>query len=115
EHHSEIIDALRTLAGAAPLQMPASIDLIADAELKDRFERWWGTSSMPALDRLKLYKLVWDLICSEFARRHKLHELFYAGNCIIARTQSEPAAPWETLLGRLDGLLARAEPPKSWG
>jgi 4-hydroxyphenylacetate 3-monooxygenase len=26
EHHSEIIDALRTLAGAAPLQMPASID-----------------------------------------------------------------------------------------
>jgi len=30
EHHTEIIDALRTLAGAAPLQMPASIDLVAD-------------------------------------------------------------------------------------
>src|SRR6516162_8687357 len=49
EHHGEIIDALRTLAGAAPLQMPASIDLVADPELKDRFERWWGTSSMPAI------------------------------------------------------------------
>src|SRR5262249_25266451 len=47
EHHGEIIDALRTLAGAAPLQMPASIDLVADPELKDRFERWWGTSSAP--------------------------------------------------------------------
>ena len=30
EHHTEIIDALRTLAGAAPLQMPASIELVAD-------------------------------------------------------------------------------------
>ena len=38
-----------TLAGAAPLQMPASIDLFADPQLKDRFERWWGTASMPAV------------------------------------------------------------------
>ncbi len=36
EHHTEIIDILRTLAGAAPLQMPASVDLFADPELKDR-------------------------------------------------------------------------------
>ena len=97
EHHSEIIDALRTLAGAAPLQMPASIDLVADPELKDRFERWWGTSSMPALDRLKLYKLVWDLIGSEFAGRHMLYERFYAGNSIIVRNQSDREAPWETM------------------
>ena len=27
EHHTEIIDTLRTLAGAAPMQMPASIDV----------------------------------------------------------------------------------------
>jgi 4-hydroxyphenylacetate 3-monooxygenase len=113
EHHSEIIDALRTLAGAAPLQMPASIDLIADAELKDRFERWWGTSSMPALDRLKLYKLVWDLIGSEFAGRHMLYERFYAGNSIIVRNQSDREAPWETFHATVDGLLERVQTPKS--
>ena len=112
EHHSEIIDALRTLAGAAPLQMPASIDLIADAELKDRFERWWGTSSMPALDRLNLYKLVWDLIGSEFAGRHMLYERFYAGNSIIVRNQSDREAPWETFHATVDGLLERVQIPK---
>ena len=42
EHHTEIIDCLRTLAGAAPLQMPASIDLLADDELRDRFTRLVG-------------------------------------------------------------------------
>jgi len=111
EHHTEIIDALRTLAGAAPLQMPASIDLVADPELKDRFERWWGTSSMPALDRLKLYKLVWDLIGSEFAGRHMLYERFYAGNSIIVRNQSDREAPWETFHATVDGLLERVQTP----
>ena len=107
EHHTEIIDTLRTLAGAAPLQMPASIDLVADPQLKDRFERWWSTSSMPALDRLKLYKLVWDLIGSEFAGRHMLYERFYAGNSIIVRNQSDREAPWEKFHDIVDGLLER--------
>ena len=113
EHHTEIIDTLRTLAGAAPLQMPASIDLVADPELKDRFERWWGTASMPALDRLKLYKLVWDLIGSEFAGRHMLYERFYAGNSIIVRNQSDREAPWDEFHATVDGLLERVGTPTS--
>jgi 4-hydroxyphenylacetate 3-monooxygenase len=113
EHHTEIVDTLRTLAGAAPLQMPASIDLLADPELRRRFERWWGTSSMSALDRLKLYKLVWDLIGSEFAGRHMLYERFYAGNSIIVRNQSDREAPWEQFHATVDGLLARVQVPQA--
>jgi hypothetical protein len=60
EHHTEIVDILRTLAGAAPMQMPASIDVLTDPQLKDRFERWWSTPALGAVERLKLYKLVWD-------------------------------------------------------
>ena len=112
EHHTEIIDILRTLAGAVPLQMPASIDLVADPELKDRFERWWGTASMPAIDRLKLYKLAWDLIGSEFAGRHMLYERFYAGNSIIVRNQSDREAPWEKFHATVDGLLERVRTPR---
>jgi 4-hydroxyphenylacetate 3-monooxygenase len=74
--------------------MPASIDLVADPELKERFERWWSTPALHAVDRLKLYKLAWDLIGSEFAGRHMLYERFYAGNSIIVRNQSDREAPW---------------------
>lgn len=111
EHHTEIIDILRTLAGAAPLQMPASIDLVTDPELKERFERWWSTPALAAVDRLKLYKLVWDLIGSEFAGRHMLYERFYAGNSIIVRNQSDREAPWEKFHATVDGLLARVALP----
>ena len=111
EHHTEIIDCLRTLAGAAPLQMPASIDLFADDELRDRFTRWWGTASMDAGSRYKLYKLVWDLIGSEFAGRHMLYEKFYAGNSIIVRNQSDREAPWPKFHGIVDDLLAALPMP----
>jgi 4-hydroxyphenylacetate 3-monooxygenase len=87
----------------------ASIDLLANPELKDRFERWFGTPSMPALDRLKLYKLAWDLIGSEFAGRHMLYERFYAGNSIIVRNQSDREAPWDAFHATVDGLLERVQ------
>jgi len=60
---------------------------------------------MPADARYKLYKLVWDLIGSEFAGRHMLYEKFYAGNSIIVRNQSDREAPWEKFHGIVDGLL----------
>jgi 4-hydroxyphenylacetate 3-monooxygenase len=111
EHHTEIVDILRNLAGAAPMQMPASIDVLTDPELKDRFERWWSTPALDAVERLKLYKLVWDLIGSEFAGRHMLYEKFYAGNSIIVRNQSDREAPWEKFHATVDGLLGRVGVP----
>jgi 4-hydroxyphenylacetate 3-monooxygenase len=111
EHHTEIVDILRTLAGAAPLQMPASIDLVTDPELRERFERWWSTPALAAAERLKLYKLVWDLIGSEFAGRHMLYERFYAGNSIIVRNQSDREAPWDDFHATVDGLLGRITVP----
>ena len=106
EHHTEIIDVLRTFLGGAPLQLPASIDVLEDPDLKDRFERWWKTPSIGAVDRYKLYKLAWDLAGSEFAGRHMLYEKFYAGNAQIVRNQSDREAPWDRFHGIVDGLLA---------
>ena len=107
EHHTEIIDIVRQLVGGLPMQMPASIDILQDPALRDRFERWWKTPSIDALPRLKLYKLAWDLVGSEFAGRHQLYEKFYAGNSIVVRNQNDREAPWERFHGIVDGLLAR--------
>lgn len=109
EHHSEIIDVLRTLAGGVALQMPASVDVLEQPELRRRFEQWWGTPTISALERMKLIKLVWDLIGSEFAGRHMLYEKFYAGNSIVVRNQSDREAPWTKFHGIVDDLLARVD------
>jgi 4-hydroxyphenylacetate 3-monooxygenase len=111
EHHSEIIDMLRTLLGGLPLLMPASLDVMTDATLRDRFERWWKTPSIGAVDRHKLYKLAWDIVGSEFAGRHMLYEKFYAGNSIVVRNQSDREAPWQQFHSTVDQLLERIPAP----
>jgi 4-hydroxyphenylacetate 3-monooxygenase len=109
EHHTEIIDTLRTLLGGYPLVMPASIDVMTDETLRDRFERWWKTPSIEAIERHKLYKLAWDLVGSEFAGRHMLYEKFYAGSSIVVRNQSDREAPWHRFHDTVDRLLASIE------
>jgi 4-hydroxyphenylacetate 3-monooxygenase len=111
EHHAEIIDILRTLLGGYPMVMPASIDVVEDPELRDRFERWWKTPSIEAVERHKLYKLAWDLVGSEFAGRHMLYEKFYAGSSIVVRNQSDREAPWQSFHDTVDRLLANIEVP----
>ncbi|MBM3486185.1 MAG: hypothetical protein FJX67_06075 [Alphaproteobacteria bacterium] len=115
EHHNEIIDTLRTLVGGNALQMPASIDVVDDPVLSRQFHDWWATPSMEASARMRLYKLVWDLIGSEFAGRHMLYEKFYAGNSIIVRNQSDREAPWTRFHGVVDGLLDGLEMPAGPG
>ncbi len=111
EYHTEIVDVIRTLVGGTVLQMPASIDVVTDPELKKKFEEWWWTPSMPAMQRMKLYKLAGALIGSEFAGRHQLYEKFYAGNSIIVRNQSDREAPWDGFHKIVDDLMAGLPEP----
>jgi 4-hydroxyphenylacetate 3-monooxygenase len=111
EHHTEIVDVLRTLLGGYPLVMPASIDVVTDAALRERFERWWKTPSIEAVERHKLYKLAWDIVGTEFAGRHMLYEKFYAGSSIVVRNQSDREAPWERFHAIVDGLLSTIDVP----
>ena len=76
EHHTEIIDTLRTLLGGYPLVMPASIDVMTDDALRDTFERWWKTPSIEAVERHKLYKLAWDIVGTRVRRPpHAVREI----------------------------------------
>jgi 4-hydroxyphenylacetate 3-monooxygenase len=111
EHHTGIVDTLRTLLGGYPMVMPASIDVMEDDRLRDRFERWWRTASIEAIERHKLYKLAWDIVGSEFAGRHMLYEKFYAGSSIVVRNQSDREAPWECFHATVDRLLDSIEVP----
>jgi 4-hydroxyphenylacetate 3-monooxygenase len=113
EMHSEVVETLRTLAGGAALQMPASVSVLAEPALRRRFAQWFGTPATPALQRMKLIKLVWDLIGSEFAGRHMLYEKFYAGNSVVVRNQSDREAPWERFHAHVDALLAAVPVPGS--
>lgn len=105
ESYSEIVDKLRELCGGGVFQMPADISVVRDVELRKQFERNWDTPQLPAVKRMKLFKLAWDVVGSEFAGRHQQYEKFYAGASFIVRNYSHMHAPWDALHGVVDGLL----------
>ncbi|HEX5476552.1 MAG TPA: 4-hydroxyphenylacetate 3-hydroxylase N-terminal domain-containing protein [Burkholderiales bacterium] len=111
ESHSAIIDALRELCGGGIFQMPADSTVMHDPRLKAQFEAFWQTPQLAALERMKLYKLAWDLVGSEFAGRHLQYEKFYAGASFIIRGHNFREAPWAYFHGVVDDLMGSYDIP----
>lgn len=111
EGHSGIIDALRELCGGGIFQMPADASVMGDAKLRAQFETYWQTPQLGALERMKLYKLAWDLIGSEFAGRHLQYEKFYAGASFIVRNHNFREAPWAHYHKVVDDLMGSYDVP----
>jgi len=112
EGHSALIDTLRELCGGGVFQMPADVSVMHDADLRAEFERFWQTPQLGALERMKLFKLAWDMVGSEFAGRHQQYEKFYAGASFIVRNHSFREAPWDRYHAVVDQLLASYDVPR---
>lgn len=111
ESHSAIIETLRELCGGGIFQMPADITVMHDAKLRAQFEQYWQTPQLAALERMKLYKLAWDLVGSEFAGRHLQYEKFYAGASFIIRNHNFREAPWDHFHKVVEDAMAAYDVP----
>ncbi|MBN07427.1 MAG: hypothetical protein CMM45_06330 [Rhodospirillaceae bacterium] len=112
QNHSEIIDTLRELCGGGVFQMPASITVMHDEKLRKDFEEYFQTPQLKAPDRMKLFRLAWDVVGSEFAGRQQQYEKFYAGASFIIRNHSFREAPWEHFDGVVDNLMGTYDIPE---
>jgi 4-hydroxyphenylacetate 3-monooxygenase len=113
ENYTPIVDSLRELCGGGVFQMPADISVMDDPELAQRFETYFSTPQTSAIDRMKLFKLAWDVVGSEFAGRHQSYEKFYAGASFVVKNYSYREAPWATFDKIVDDLLGSYGPPAS--
>lgn len=112
ENHSMIIEMLRELMGGGVFQMPADVSVMEDPGLREKFEQFWATPFMESFDRMKMYRLAWDLVGSEFAGRHTSYEKFYAGSYFVVRNHSHREAPWDEFHAIVDRQLDAMEPPE---
>jgi aromatic ring hydroxylase len=66
--------------GGAPLVVPSSVRDMTSDELRPVIDRFYRGSTGDAHDRVKLFKLIWDAMGSEFGSRHEWYEINYSGN-----------------------------------
>ncbi len=67
------------LAGAPIYTVSGPKDLL-NQELRPDIDQYFRGTGMDAEARIKLFKLIWDGMYSEFAGRHAMYERNYAGN-----------------------------------
>lgn len=86
ETYPRIIAILRDLVGGGVMQLPSSAaDLTSELTASD-METYVRSPGVAAVDRIKLFKLAWDVVGSEFGGRHQQYEMFYAGAPFVVKT-----------------------------
>jgi 4-hydroxyphenylacetate 3-monooxygenase len=62
------------------IQLPSSANDFLNPDLRPYLDRYYRGSGIGAEERVKLMKMIWDAIGTEFGGRHELYEINYAGN-----------------------------------
>src|SRR5207247_150879 len=76
-----IVDMMRTLrelAGGAFQTVPSSEAAFTSEETRANTERYYRSAAAAARERIKLVKLVWDFVGTEFGGRQLQYEMFYS-------------------------------------
>ncbi|WP_310718194.1 4-hydroxyphenylacetate 3-hydroxylase family protein [Streptomyces lydicus] len=77
--YPKVLAEIKMLAGGGLIQLPASGYDLTSAELGPLVAKYVRSPGHPAEQRIKLMKLAWDALGSEFASRHEQYERFYHG------------------------------------
>jgi 4-hydroxyphenylacetate 3-monooxygenase len=82
--YPSFVEELKTLGGGGLIQLPSSYRDLLEPEIADVVKRYVRSPGHPAEERVKLFKLAWDVLGSEFAGRHDQYERFYLGAAHVA-------------------------------
>jgi 4-hydroxyphenylacetate 3-monooxygenase len=101
-----LLNQIRGLMGGSLVQLPATVEeLRASGSAADmqRYVRWPKASSR---ERVKLLKLLWDALGSEFGSRHLQYEMFYAGEPAAIQGREFRSFDWAAAEALVDRCLA---------
>jgi 4-hydroxyphenylacetate 3-monooxygenase len=111
--YPEVIDALRTLAGGGLIMLPSSAHDFRHPVMAAAIEKTQRSSVADPQERVKFFKLAWDIVGSEFGSRHLQYEMFYSGPTFVTRGHSYRFYDWQQAKGMVEGLMAGYDLPPS--
>ena len=74
-------------------------------ETSDDIARFVRSNGDDSLEHIKLYRLAWDLIGSEFASRHLQYEMFYAGAPSVGKAHAYRNYRYDEAVAQVDTFL----------
>lgn len=106
EINPKMLNVVRELAGGGLIQLPSSVEDLKNPEIHEYVTKYVKSPGVEGEDRIKLMKLAWDLIGSEFAGRHEQYEKFYAGAPFIVKTHAHRTYDWDKATDLVDYAMS---------
>jgi 4-hydroxyphenylacetate 3-monooxygenase len=105
--YGRIKEIIEKIVASALIYLPSSAKDFENPEIDKYLARYVrGSHGIGYRERIKIMKLLWDAVGTEFGGRHELYEMNYAGNHEDIRIQ----AMWNARSsGALDSMIALAE------
>jgi 4-hydroxyphenylacetate 3-monooxygenase len=104
-----IVDLYRTireLAGGAFQNLPSSEASFLAPETRASTERYYQSTAAPARERVKLLRLIWDFIGTEYGGRQLQYEMFYSAAQPVVNRRMFRSYDWASAKAMVDRLLA---------
>jgi 4-hydroxyphenylacetate 3-monooxygenase len=92
--YPDMIQLVRELLSGSLLELPSSVEELRRPETLADMQRYVRWPAAEGVERIKVLKLLWDLVGSEFAGRHMQYEMFYAGQPAVVKMKANAAYDW---------------------
>jgi 4-hydroxyphenylacetate 3-monooxygenase len=97
---------VRELAGGAFQHLPSSEASFLSPETRAHTERYYQSTVAGARDRVKLLKLIWDFIGTEYGGRQLQYEMFYSAAQPVVNRRMFRSYDWVAAKAMVDRLLS---------
>ena len=106
ELYPRALHLLRLLTTSGVIQLPDSQVTMLSPDTAADVQRYVRSSQVASEEHIKLYRLAWDLIGSEFASRHHQYEMFYAGAPSVGKAHAFRNYRYDEAVAQVDRFLA---------
>ncbi len=103
--YPEVAEAIRSLSGGGMIMVPSSYADFETPETNAIIHKTQRSTVANSEQRVKLMKLAWDAVGSEFGSRHLQYEMFYSGAPFVTRGNSFRFFDWDGVKGFVDEFM----------
>lgn len=82
------VEVLQTIGAGGLMMQPAGADFTSPELAADVAKYYRGAEGMSSVDRVRLYKIVWDMVGEAFGQRAVQYERYYAGDPVRLLAQA---------------------------
>lgn len=105
--YPRMVEILQLLGSSSFMLIPSDADF--QGPLAPEIERYLATDTAIARERVKLFRLAWDITGSAFGSRQVLYERFFAGDPLSRAQSFHKLYPKEGLMERIREFLGRED------